>query len=340
MGGTARGCGMKRGASILLLAWVMVAGFAACGGDDGGGGEATSTTLSLESGEASPDNADRDGETTDTDAGATSDSDEPEPVELTLGKTGWWDGTALTVDSLTATPSFGGIEVVVTATFENLTDESLGLQQGTIVANGEEIGGFWDIPTVPGKGKAEGTVTFALETDADTTDAAAVDKALAATALVFGGSGDNQTKIPLNKAGKVESVQPKALAALGSLTHGTLIVDVLSGTLAPSYERGAKGKAALDVRIKVSCSATCPGSGNNVSRDMFSVTGPSGQSVVASDQSDYCCDAIYPGDISDDPRNILRFLVPLPGTGSYKLTMNSTVIVAAGSAPGTLTFTA
>jgi hypothetical protein len=117
-------------------------------------------------------------------------------------------------------------------------------------------------------------------------------------------------------------------------------VEVLSGTLAPSYQSGGKGKAALDLRIKLSCSATCPGSGNSVDRGMFSVAGPSGQSVVASDQSDYCCDAIYPNDISDDPRNILRFLVPLPGTGSYTLTMNSPSIVAAGSAPATLTFTA
>ncbi len=331
---------VNRRAGILLCGVLLAAMLGACGGDDGG--QATSTTLSLESDGSESGNAAGDG---DGDGGATSDTDaasaEPEPVELALGKQGWWEGTALTVDSLVATPSsFGGLEVAVTGTFENLTDESLALRQGFIVADGEEIDGFWDIPTVPGKGKAEGTITFAMESEVDVIDAAALDKALAATALVFGGSGDNQTKIPLSKSGKVESVPPKTLTKLGTLTHGELIVEVLDGVLAPSYERGAKGKAALDVRIKVSCVATCRGNGNSVDRAMFSVAGPSGQSVVASDKSDYCCDAIYPGDVSDDPRNILRFLVPMPGTGSYTLTMRSTSIVAEGGAPGTLTFTA
>ncbi len=327
MGGTAKTALLKRRVGVVLCGLVVLAGLGACGGDDGGG-EAASTTLSLDSGEGPSNRADTE---SDTDRG------EPQPIEVELGKTGWWDGTALTIDSLVAAPAFGGIEVTITATFENLTDESMGLGQGTIVANGEEIGGFWDIPTVPGKGQAEGSITFALETDTDIVDAVALDKALATAALVFGSSADNQTKIPLNTAGKVESVQPKTLAKLGTLTYGTVIVDVLSGTLGPSYESGAKGKAALDLRIKVSCSATCPNSGNSVDRGMFSISGPSGQSVVASDQSDYCCDAIYPGDVSDDPRNILRFLVPLPGTGSYTLTMNNP---ATGNPPGTLTFTA
>ncbi|MFN0025960.1 MAG: hypothetical protein ACKV2O_02075 [Acidimicrobiales bacterium] len=319
---------------ILLGTAVLAAGLGACGGDDGDG-EATATTLSLESGAAGSNNSDN-SDSTD----ATSATDEPQPIELALGKTGWWQGTALTVDSLVAVASFGFLEVELTATFENLTDESQNMRQGTIVSDGAEIDGFWDIPTVPGKGKAEGTISFVVESDADPIDAAAVEKALANTALVFGASSDNQTKIPLAKAAKVDSVQPKALTKVGTLTHGELIVEVLSGTLAPSYEPGAKGKAALDLLIKVSCSATCRGNGNSVDRNMFSVAGPSGQSVVASDESEYCCDAIYPGDISEDPRNILRFLVPLPGTGSHTLTMRNTSIVAEGGAPGTLTFTA
>ena len=151
---------------------------------------------------------------------------------------------------------------------------------------------------------------------------------------------DNQTIIPLAAAGAVDSVEPKTLTAAGALAQGQIMIEVVSGTLAPSYESGEKGDALLNLRIKLTCAAGCQAQGYNTGVEEFSVTGPDGTSVTADSRSDYCCDALYPETVSDSERNILTFVVPSPGTGAYQLTYTNPYLTSTGTAPATLDFTA
>ena len=111
---------------------------------------------------------------------------------------------------------------------------------------------------------------------------------------------------------QVDSVEPKVLTAAGTLTQGQINVEVVSGTLAPSYESGEKGDALLNLRIKLTCAAGCQAQGYNTGVEEFSITGPDGTSVLADSRSDYCCDALYPETVSDSERNVLTFVVAAP----------------------------
>ena len=72
---------------------------------------------------------------------------------------------------------------------------------------------------------------------------------------------------------------------------------------------------------------------------VLSVLTPKGTSAVTDIRSKYCCDAIYPGTVSDNARNIVTFLVPTPGTGAYTMTLKNDSLVANGTAPATWSFT-
>lgn len=318
----------------ITLGFIAVLGLASCGGDDGGARDDSSpseTIASKEAGAATAGSGDR--------AGSGSDSTEEaeaKPIELAIGKTGWYGGFAVTVERVEAVSSFG-TEVTVELTYENLGGETAYAPEARVVLDGEALDTFPDTPEVPGEGKANGTIVFGM-TDEDL-DEAGLIKALGAAQLVFGEARDNQTKLPLIPAGAVDSIEPKELSVTGTLTHGALIVKVLGGTLAPSYEAGEKGKAQLDLRFEVTCSATCPGSGFAIDRSMFSVKGADGTSAVADDRSRWCCDAIYPGDVADDADHVVSFVVALPGTGAWTLTFNEPNLTTSGVAPVPLSFT-
>ncbi|MCC6438772.1 MAG: hypothetical protein IT196_27360 [Acidimicrobiales bacterium] len=320
----------------ITLGFIAVLGLASCGGDDGGSDDGASTTetiASKEAGAVTADTADEAGSSAGGTAGADS---EPEPIELTVGKTGWYDGFAVTVDRVQAVSSFG-TEVTVELTYQNLGGETAYAPEARVVLDGEALDTFPEVPEVPGEAKTSGTIVFGL--NEEDLDEAGLVEALGTAQLVFGEARDNQTKLPLIPSGTVESTEPKELSVTGTLTHGDLIVKVLGGTLAPSYEEGEKGKAQLDLRFEVSCSATCPGSGFAIDRSMFSVKGADGTSAVADDRSRWCCDAIYPGDIADDADHVVSFVVASPGTGAWTLTFNEPNLTTSGTAPVPLSFT-
>ncbi len=325
-------------AAICVLA---LFGLAGCGGSgDEKGDQATATTVSKSSDESSTASGEESSEGS-SDLSADPDPAELEPIELAVGKTGWWDGFAITLERLTAEPDGFGTAVRIDASFENLGNEPAQMYSGAVVVDGESVHASWDSPNVPGKGKAKGTIDFYLESESQKPlDKLSLEKLLASAAVVLGEAADNQTKLPLAAAGKVESIQPKTLAVTGRLTQGSVIVEVLDGGSRASYLSGEKGKAELDLHIKISCAADCPASGYNVDTSMFAVTTPGGQSVVADSRSEYCCDAIYPGTVSDNANNLLTFVVPLPGTGNYTLTFRNPSLATTGVAPTTLTFTA
>lgn len=259
------------------------------------------------------------------------------PVTREIGKTGWYDGFAVTVDEVTAEPGYGtDVDMTVKLTFENLGIDENSPPQGNVEADGLAVDAFFDAPGIPAGGKAKGTATFSVQPDAAMTP----DEAIDSVTIVYGDTQDNQTMLPLAKSGEVDSIEPKDLAVTGTLKQGDIVVDVVSATLAPSYESGEKGKALLDVRIKLTCAPGCSAGGWNTGLEQFSVTDPEGSSVVADQRSDYCCDALYPETVSDSERNILTFVVPLPGDGDYTLTYDNENISTTGVAPGTLAFSA
>lgn len=258
------------------------------------------------------------------------------PVTREIDKTGWYDGFAITVGEVTAESSYGtSIDVTAKLTYENLGIENNSPSDGSVEVDGLVVDGFFDSPTIPGGAKGAGTVTFNVLPETPLTPAEAID----AVTLVWGDTSDNQTLIPFAEGVDVKSQEPQTLALTGTLTQGQIIVDVVSGSFAPSYESGEKGKAVLDVRIKLTCAPDCNAAGWNTGYEQFSVTGPDGNAVVADQRSEYCCDALYPETVSDNERNILTFIVPLPGTGSYTLTYDNPNITSTGVAPGTFTFT-
>ncbi len=258
------------------------------------------------------------------------------PLVRTIGKTGWWDGFSITVDKATLTPSSGGGgSLTVDLTYKNLTDQNVSPSpNGFLQVGNEVVAADFDDPTVPGNGTATGKATATLTSES--TDLATL---LDSVVLNYGKASDNQTKIPLSASGKVDSVEPKTLTVTGRLVQDQIDIDVVRGTLAPSYKSGEKDKMTLDLKIKISCGPNCSQYGYNTGQDEFSVTAPDGASVVADSRSPYCCDALYPGDVSDNEKNVLVFLVPAPGLGKYELKYENKKLTEAGSPPATLAFT-
>lgn len=315
-------------------------GLASCGGDSD---DAESTAQSIasraaEAKETASSAAEGAGREAEEAATTVTRAAEPEPIEVKLGKTGWYDGFAITLDDLTAEPSGFGASILINLTVQNLRDETGSLGDGIVESDGAAASAFWDLPDVPGEGKAKGTIR--TDVDGELENEADLQALLGTMAVVFGEARDNQTRIPLEAKGKVESVEPKELALTGTLQQGQLIVDVLDGDLQPSYASGEKGKAELSVRVKISCAADCQAQGWNVDSSMFSVKAPDGTSAVADSRSRYCCDAIYPGTVSDNADNVLTFVVPLPGTGAYTLTYDNPSVTSQGTAPATFAITA
>ncbi len=248
-----------------------------------------------------------------------------------IGKTGWWDGFAITADTATLTPD--GL-LTVDLTYQNLTDQnSTPSSSGYLQVDGAVVSASFDFPTVPGEGTATGKLEATLSEGGDP------EKLLDSAMLVYGEASDNQTKIPLNASGDVASTEPKTLDVSGELVQDQVIIEVVSGTLTPSYQSGEKDKMALALKVKLSCGPDCSKYGYNTNVNEFSIKTPDGNSVVADSRSPYCCDALYPHDVSDNPDNIVVFMVPAPGSGKYTLTYNNLKLTESGSAPPTLDFT-
>ena len=323
------------------LGVIALLSLASCGGDDAGpAAEKTSESVDSRSSATTRAETSSDASTASSPRSSAATT-QAEPITVTLGKTGWYGGFAVTLDELTAEPGPFGTSATINATYQNLADEAQVPPQGAVVLDGASLPTQWDSPNIPGAGKAKGTIAFDIEADDDKpVDEAALTALLAKATLTYGEAADNQTKLPLAANGKVESTEPKELTSAGTLTQGQLIVDVLDGHLQPSYASGEKGKAELSLHIKISCAADCPASGFNVDASMFSVKGPDGTSVVADSRSEYCCDTIYPGDVSDNAKNIVTFVVPVPGTGPYTLTFNNPTLTSGGIAAATFAFTA
>jgi hypothetical protein len=124
----------------------------------------------------------------------------------------------------------------------------------------------------------------------------------------------------------------------GKITTPTVVVDVDKGQVRWSYKSGQKGKFVLVSHISITCGNPCPPSGTSMGLTDFTLTVP-GESTPLSpsdDDSEFCCEAVYPGTSSDDPRNTVAFLLDGEPSGKYKLTYKPDT---QSPQPGSLEFT-
>jgi hypothetical protein len=262
------------------------------------------------------------------------------PVTRQIAKTGWYDGFAITVDEVTAEQGFGdGVDVTINLDYQNLGTGDATPPDASVEVDGEIVEGLFDTPGIPGAGTAKGTAIVTVVPENDQQEMT-FDDAIDKVTLVYGDAADNQTKIPLVASGAVDSVQPLDLTATGTMSQGEINIEIVSGSLVPSYESGEKGKGLLNLRVKLTCAPGCQAQGYNTGVEEFSITGPDSVSVLADSRSEYCCDALYPETVSDGERNILTFVVALPGAGAYTLTYQNPYLTSTGTPPATFGFTA
>ncbi|MGW4716808.1 hypothetical protein [Nocardia sp. NPDC004260] len=252
----------------------------------------------------------------------------------TVGKTGWYDGFDITVDKATVVPDeYGGAKVRIDITYKNTTldNHTLSITPSLLVGKEVDGGAIFDSPTVPGNGSATGTATTSFKSAKD------AQHLIDTMTVVYGAAADNQTKIPLAAAGKVDSVQPKALAVTGTLVQDQTTIQVTGGRISPSYTESENGKSDLALRIKLVGGSGIAAGGTNIYYDYFTVRTPDGQTVAA-DIRGPINELLNANETIDNPKNYVVFVVPSPGTGPYTVTYNAQKQEGAATAP-TLSFT-
>ncbi|MFI2282857.1 hypothetical protein [Nocardia beijingensis] len=252
----------------------------------------------------------------------------------TVGKTGWYDGFDITVQKATVVPDeYGGAKVRIDITYKNTTldDHTLSITPSLLVGKEVDGGAIFDSPTVPGNGAATGTATTSLQSVKD------AEHLIDTITIVYGQAADNQTKIPLAAAGKVDSVQPKALTVTGTLVQDQTTIQVTGGRISPSYAKNENGKSDLALRIKLVGGPGIAAGGTNIYYDYFTVRTPDGQTVAA-DVRGPINELLNANETIDNPKNYVVFVVPSPGTGPYTVTYNAQKEAGAATAP-TLSFT-
>jgi hypothetical protein len=330
--------------SVLVLVTAAAVGLSGCSSAIPGQASAASDLASAINSAASTTPTDPGTTEPSSAASSTSESEsttssaEREPLTREIGKTGWYDGFAITVDEATASESFGGVDLEVSYTLENLGTDVGFPPRPSIQIDGNAQDGFFDAPSeVPAGGRSEGTATLFVSEDEDAP--LDFDEAMDRVVWVYGDAEDNQTLIPFDESEDVTSIEPRDLEVTGTLTQGQIITEVRSGRLSPSYESGDKDVFNIDLSIKITCAADCSPSGWYIDRSDFSLTGPDGLSNTPDDRlSGFCCEALYPDTISDDERNVLTFQVDAPATGDFTLTLNNASTADAGVAPATFAF--
>lgn len=283
----------------------------------------------------------------DTKAGPTSEAAAPmgtgQPGETTaaangqatvrtVGKTGWYDGFDITVDKATVVPDqYGGAKVRIDLTYKNNTTDNKTLSENPYLQVGKEVdaGASFDNPTVPGKGSAAGDITTSVQKLGD------AQHLLDTISVVYGQAADNQTTIPLQADGKVDSIAPKTLDVNGTLVQDQTTIQITGGTLSPSYTKNEHGKMDLALHIKIIGGTGISDGGLNIFTEYFSVKTPDGQSLTADDRSPIN-ELLARSQTIDNAKDFVDFVVPAPGPGTYVVAYDATK--GASTAP-TFSFT-
>ncbi|WP_194827868.1 hypothetical protein [Nocardia sp. XZ_19_231] len=264
-----------------------------------------------------------------TPAGAPAAGRAGQSTVRTVGKTGWYDNFAITVDKATVVPDeYGGAEVTIDITYANtgLADRMLGLTP-TLLVNGElEGGATFDSPTVAAGGKGKGKAEVPVRSLDD------AEHLIDTMTIVYGTATDNQTIIALKKDAKVQSVEPRSFPTSAKLTQGETTVTVTGATLHPSYSTGERGKSDVALHITLTGGSGIPAGGANIYYQYFSVRTPDGRTVPA-DFKGPINELLGARQTIDKPDNFVVFAVDSPGTGAYTLVYNALGAEGEASAP-------
>jgi hypothetical protein len=242
----------------------------------------------------------------------------PEVLEREVGKTVWWTGFEITVESLQAEPQLGGgANLTIDTTWKNLGDEEAAPPVPSLDNDGEAISPSSDAGLASGQAQVQGTLTAYVQSEE--TDLAALVDGLE---LVWGGSGDNQSIVPLDEATEPTTFEPQQVDSFsGTLTTPTVVLEFSEGRYEWSYASGGEGQFVLMAHMKVSCGTPCPDEGTAMSLADITLTVPGEDTPLSpSEESGFCCEAVYPGTVSDDPSNTVAFRIEGEPSGSYELT--------------------
>ena len=305
--------GVRRLSVIAVVAALAVAAVG-CGstgdGDDEGQSDSTTTTTTV-----------------------VSTTTAPKVLERPIDKTVWWEGFEISVDDLKAEPQAGsGVNVTIGVTWTNLSDASAFPPQPTLAFGGEVITPSSDAGEAAGQASVDAALTAYIPEE---TDPVSVSDDLE---LVWGEAGDNQSIVPLDEDTEPTTFEPQELAAFaGTVTTPTVVIDVSDGRYGWSYKTGDEGKFVLTALIKVSCGSPCPDEGTAMSLADLTLTVPGESTPQSPDDelSQFCCVAVYPGTVDDEPTNTIAFVVDGEPSGSYTLTYNPD---RSDPVPGTLEF--
>jgi hypothetical protein len=311
----------RKFAAVFAAAALVTAG---CSPKGGTPPPPTSTTASAQ-------------ESSATSSTATSTAKSAAPVERSIGKTGWYDGFAITVDKVTATenptdqksptattattvPVSGDvtkldIDLTLKNTLGKAKDGSVDqAHTGYLEVNGTVVKLDFDNPEVVGNATATGTATATFKTPKNTTD---LDAVLDKVTLVFGQADANQTRIPFSKSEKVVSLEPRGIP-VGQIFGAAPSIEVKNAYLWPSYQKDEKDRFELWVEVNLTCNSDCPG--RPVNHGYFKLTSPTGKVVTADDRSPWCCDLL--GASNNIQGAWLVFVLDAPAQGDYTFTFD------------------
>jgi hypothetical protein len=237
------------------------------------------------------------------------------PEAFTLQSTVWWSGYVITVTGGTYNPAKRTLSI--DATFQNTSTQQTELAQlgnGTkIVWNGQYLPGFVTYGAVPVGATARGQIQLQPPTGFVVADAV----------LTFGQPDEHQAIVPLN-AGPATSDQPVALTVSGKVAMGKYVkFTVTRGIVVPASCSGYMDRIKYGpiksnlVSIVLWGNATSSDPLNYAQIDQGFVLVPDGTTSASNPLVS----------LSLSPKQTLRdqgvcFAVPVPGSGSYTLTMH------------------
>ncbi|MBV9951597.1 MAG: hypothetical protein JO291_06580, partial [Acidimicrobiia bacterium] len=284
---------MRVGARKLcvVVAAVGMLGLAACGGGGNDDAKVKSTTPAT--------------------AGKSTTTTAPKAFTSSINGKVWWQTFEINVSDVKAEPQAGGgVNLTIDVHWTNLSDQPQSPPQPALERDGEVLSLSSSAGQAAGQAGVDGTLTgyIAPKQGAPAEKPADLVESLR---LTWGEAGDNQSIVPLDGS-DVTTFEPKEVSGLtGKITTPTVVVAVDKGQLHWSYASGQKGKFVLSSHISITCGAQCPDSGTSMSLTDLTLTAPGSSTAISpsDDDSDFCCEAVYPGTSSDDPNNTVAFLL-------------------------------
>ncbi|HKY34869.1 MAG TPA: hypothetical protein VJN18_02915 [Polyangiaceae bacterium] len=255
-------------------------------------------------------------------AGGTAVSCDDRPVEMIeLNQTIWQTGFKASLGSaayVAATPSCSLGSLTIDATLENRVSATEAFPALVLLRSEgrdyEVNASNSELPLVPGSRKGNGIFSFALDRQF------VLDEAF----LTFGAPNRHQAQVPLLPSAEAPLVtlEPQALPLSGQMQAGTLAFDFQGAFVAADAYWEHESLAVDEVALRLDFSATYSGNGFGggvlLGDEDLSLELPDGTSIVAVNY----INELFDGPGATSPELWVRFIIPAPVAGRYKLVAN------------------